>query len=139
MDGRCARTPQEAVAGPPANMAAPDFSAGEFEKWLNERLDSLGADREVYGSYILGVLHEEESDEEKSDALNDILSAFVVGTRRASCAPTRARSPTASCRTRSAHYAEPESCRCALYVVHLRREERAVRDWARQCNARGSV
>ncbi|KAK3520640.1 hypothetical protein QTP70_029536 [Hemibagrus guttatus] len=58
-------------------MAAPDFSAGEFEKWLNERLDGLGADREVYGAYILGVLQEEENDEEKSDALNGILSAFV--------------------------------------------------------------
>ncbi|XP_026772293.2 coiled-coil domain-containing protein 43 [Pangasianodon hypophthalmus] len=58
-------------------MAAPDFSAGEFEKWLNERLDGLGADREVYGAYILGVLQEEESDEEKSDALSGILSAFV--------------------------------------------------------------
>ncbi|XP_027016969.2 coiled-coil domain-containing protein 43 [Tachysurus fulvidraco] len=58
-------------------MAAPDFSAGEFKKWLNERLDELGADREVYGVYILGVLQEEESDEEKSDALNGILSAFV--------------------------------------------------------------
>lgn len=83
-------------------MAAPDFSAGEFEKWLDERLESLGADREVYGAYILGVLQEEESDEEKSDALNGILSAFVVGSRRDSRAPTRAQSPTASCRTRSA-------------------------------------
>lgn len=83
-------------------MAAPDFSAGEFEKWLNELLDGFGADREVYGVYILGVLQEEETDEEKSDALNGILSAFVVGTRRASRAPTRAQSPTASCCTSSA-------------------------------------
>ncbi|KAI5629428.1 coiled-coil domain-containing protein 43, partial [Silurus asotus] len=60
-----------------ANMAAPDFSAGEFEKWLYERLDGLGADREVYGAYILGVLHEEDSEEERSDALSGILSAFV--------------------------------------------------------------
>ncbi|KAI5097144.1 coiled-coil domain-containing protein 43 [Silurus meridionalis] len=58
-------------------MAAPDFSAGEFEKWLYERLDGLGADREVYGAYILGVLHEEDSEEERSDALSGILSAFV--------------------------------------------------------------
>ncbi|XP_060758072.1 coiled-coil domain-containing protein 43 isoform X2 [Neoarius graeffei] len=58
-------------------MAAPEFSAGEFEKWLNERLDGFGADREVYGAYILGVLQEEENDEEKSDALNSILAAFV--------------------------------------------------------------
>ncbi|XP_056262470.1 coiled-coil domain-containing protein 43 [Pseudoliparis swirei] len=58
-------------------MAAPATDAGEFESWLNDRLDSLEVDREVYGSYILGVLKEEESDEEKEDALQDILSAFL--------------------------------------------------------------
>lgn len=51
--------------------------AGEFESWLNDRLDSLEVDREVYGTYILGVLEEEESDEEREDALQGILSAFV--------------------------------------------------------------
>ncbi|CDQ74458.1 unnamed protein product [Oncorhynchus mykiss] len=51
--------------------------AGEFEKWLNDRLDSLEVDQEVYGAYILGILQEEESDEEKEDALLGILSAFL--------------------------------------------------------------
>lgn len=51
---------------------------GEFESWLNDRLDSLEVDRDVYGIYILGVLQEEETDEEKEDALKGILSAFVV-------------------------------------------------------------
>lgn len=50
----------------------------EFESWLNDRLDSLEVDRDVYGTYILGVLQEEETDEEKEDALKGILSAFVV-------------------------------------------------------------
>lgn len=59
-------------------MAAPGTDAGEFENWLNGRLDSLEVDREVYGSYILGVLQEEECDEEKEDAIRGILSAFVV-------------------------------------------------------------
>ncbi|XP_072299077.1 coiled-coil domain-containing protein 43 [Eucyclogobius newberryi] len=58
-------------------MAAPSSSTGEFETWLNERLDSLEVDREVYGAYILGVLREEENDEEKEDALQGILSAFL--------------------------------------------------------------
>ncbi|XP_061837952.2 coiled-coil domain-containing protein 43 [Nerophis lumbriciformis] len=58
-------------------MAAAVADAGEFESWLNERLDTLEADREVYGSYILGVLQEEESDEDKWDALQGILSAFL--------------------------------------------------------------
>ncbi|KAM6957641.1 coiled-coil domain-containing protein 43 [Aplochiton taeniatus] len=60
-----------------ANMAAPLTNAGEFENWLNDRLDSLEVDREVYGAYILGVLQEEETDEEKGDALQGILSAFL--------------------------------------------------------------
>lgn len=59
-------------------MAAPVTDAGDFESWLNDRLDSLEVDREVYGVYILGVLQEEESDEEKEDALQGILSAFLV-------------------------------------------------------------
>ncbi|MGH0124233.1 UNVERIFIED_CONTAM: hypothetical protein FKN15_024662 [Acipenser sinensis] len=54
-------------------MAAP----GEFESWLNNRLDSLEVDRDVYGSYILGVLQEEDSEEEKMDAIQSILSAFL--------------------------------------------------------------
>ncbi|XP_029292600.1 coiled-coil domain-containing protein 43 [Cottoperca gobio] len=58
-------------------MAAPVTDAGEFESWLNDRLDSLEVDREVYGAYILGVLQEEEIDEEKEDALQGILSAFL--------------------------------------------------------------
>ncbi|XP_033911719.2 coiled-coil domain-containing protein 43-like isoform X2 [Acipenser ruthenus] len=56
-----------------ANMAAP----GEFERWLNSRLDSLEVDRDVYGSYILGVLQEEDSEDEKMDAIQGILSAFL--------------------------------------------------------------
>ncbi|XP_019722096.1 coiled-coil domain-containing protein 43 isoform X2 [Hippocampus comes] len=66
------------VEGPQrAKMAAPEADAGDFERWLNERLDALEVDREVYGAYILGVLQEEESDEEKRDALQGILSAFL--------------------------------------------------------------
>lgn len=61
-----------------AKMAAPVTDTGEFETWLNDRLDSLEVDRDVYGTYILGVLQEEETDEEKEDALQGILSAFVV-------------------------------------------------------------
>ncbi|KAL0992795.1 hypothetical protein UPYG_G00098500 [Umbra pygmaea] len=58
-------------------MAASMADAGEFEKWLNHRLGSLEVDEEVYGAYILGVLQEEESDEDKEDALLGILSAFL--------------------------------------------------------------
>lgn len=61
-----------------AKMAAPVSDAGEFKSWLNDRLDSLEVDREVYGAYIVGILQEEDSDEEKKDALQGIFSAFVV-------------------------------------------------------------
>uniref|UniRef100_A0A8C7X4S4 Coiled-coil domain-containing protein 43 n=1 Tax=Oryzias sinensis TaxID=183150 RepID=A0A8C7X4S4_9TELE len=60
-----------------AKMAAPLTDAGEFEIWLNDRLDNLEVDQEVYGAYILGILQEEENDEEKEDALRGILSAFL--------------------------------------------------------------
>lgn len=59
-------------------MAAPGTDAGEFERWLNDRLDALEVDREVYGAYILGVLQEDESNEEKEETLQGILSAFLV-------------------------------------------------------------
>ncbi|XP_048848046.1 coiled-coil domain-containing protein 43 [Brienomyrus brachyistius] len=58
-------------------MAAPKELAGEFETWLNSRLDELEIDCDVYAVYILGVLQEEESDDEKLDALGGILSAFL--------------------------------------------------------------
>lgn len=73
---------------PDPKMAAPSevdaASSGEgdgggssFGSWLDERLEALGVDRAVYGAYILGVLQEEE-EEEKLDALQGILSAFLV-------------------------------------------------------------
>ena len=78
-----------------SKMAAPVADAGEFESWLNDLLDSLGVDREVYGTYILGVIEEEESDEEKEDALQGILSAFLVNIQ--SGVPRSAREAARSC------------------------------------------
>ncbi|KAG5854987.1 hypothetical protein ANANG_G00043900 [Anguilla anguilla] len=58
-------------------MAAPETGTSLFESWLNVRLESLEVDKDVYGAYILGVLQEEESEDEKIDALQGILSAFL--------------------------------------------------------------
>lgn len=77
----CADIPASLAGPQPGKMAAPLQIAGEFENWLNERLESLEVDREVYGAYILGVLQEEENDEEQKDALQGILSAFLVSAR----------------------------------------------------------
>ncbi|XP_026643772.1 coiled-coil domain-containing protein 43-like [Microtus ochrogaster] len=49
---------------------------GGFGSWLDGRLEALGVDQAVYGSYILGVLRDEE-EEENLDILQGILSAFL--------------------------------------------------------------
>ncbi|TEA30280.1 hypothetical protein DBR06_SOUSAS30210038 [Sousa chinensis] len=68
------------MAAPSAVAAAAsgesDGEGSGFESWLDGRLEALGVDRAVYGAYILGVLQEEE-EEEKLDALQGILSAFL--------------------------------------------------------------
>ncbi|XP_007093876.2 coiled-coil domain-containing protein 43 isoform X2 [Lynx canadensis] len=53
-----------------------DGGGSGFGSWLDGRLEALGVDRAVYGAYILGVLQEEE-EEERLDALQGILSAFL--------------------------------------------------------------
>lgn len=53
-----------------------DGGGSGFGSWLDGRLEALGMDRAVYGAYILGILQEEE-EEEKLDALQGILSAFL--------------------------------------------------------------
>ncbi|NXN03517.1 CCD43 protein, partial [Sylvia borin] len=45
--------------------------------WLAARLDALGLDRAVYGAYIEGLLREEESDEERLEALRAVLAACL--------------------------------------------------------------
>ncbi|XP_059725229.1 coiled-coil domain-containing protein 43 isoform X2 [Haemorhous mexicanus] len=48
-----------------------------FPAWLAARLDALGLDRAVYGAYIEGLLREEESDEERLEALRAVLAACL--------------------------------------------------------------
>lgn len=60
-----------------AAAVAGEGDGGGFGSWLDGRLEALGVDRAVYAAYILGVLQEEE-EEEKLDALQGILSAFLV-------------------------------------------------------------
>ncbi|XP_054989538.1 coiled-coil domain-containing protein 43 [Sorex araneus] len=67
--------PSEAAAAA-AGDGDGDGGSTNFGAWLDGRLEALGVDRAVYGAYILGVLQEEE-EEEKLDALQCILSAFL--------------------------------------------------------------
>uniref|UniRef100_A0A8C3UIR0 Coiled-coil domain-containing protein 43 n=1 Tax=Catharus ustulatus TaxID=91951 RepID=A0A8C3UIR0_CATUS len=65
-----------AIAVPiPAPMLVPD--PPPFPAWLAARLDALGLDRAVYGAYIEGLLREEESDEERLEALRAVLAACL--------------------------------------------------------------
>ncbi|KAM9520971.1 coiled-coil domain-containing protein 43 [Guaruba guarouba] len=59
-------------------MAAPcREAAARFAAWLAARLEALGLDRAVYGAYIQGLLREEESDEERLEALRGVLAACL--------------------------------------------------------------
>nr|XP_025963689.1 coiled-coil domain-containing protein 43 [Dromaius novaehollandiae] len=59
-------------------MAAPSAAeAGGFAAWLAGRLEALGLDRAVYSAYIQGLLREEESDEERLEALRGVLAACL--------------------------------------------------------------
>ncbi|NWZ71589.1 CCD43 protein, partial [Acrocephalus arundinaceus] len=59
----------------PAPILVPD--PPPFPAWLAARLDALGLDRTVYGAYIEGLLREEESDEERLEALRAVLAACL--------------------------------------------------------------
>lgn len=50
----------------------------DFEPWLNDKLKSLKTDEGVFGSYISGILESEDSIDDKRDALEGLLSEFVV-------------------------------------------------------------
>ncbi|KAM6368796.1 coiled-coil domain-containing protein 43 [Pluvialis apricaria] len=63
------------MAAPGGEAAA--IAAGGFEAWLAARLEVLGLDRAVYGAYIQGLLREEESDEERLEALRGVLAACL--------------------------------------------------------------
>ncbi|XP_067412326.1 coiled-coil domain-containing protein 43 [Emydura macquarii macquarii] len=67
------------MAAPSRGEAAAAAAAGPggFEPWLAGRLEGLGLDRAVYAAYIQGLLREEESDEERLDALHGVLAACL--------------------------------------------------------------
>ncbi|XP_013786408.1 coiled-coil domain-containing protein 43-like isoform X1 [Limulus polyphemus] len=51
-----------------------DTVSDSFEQWLNLQLSKLNTDQEVFGSYIKGILEGEETEDEKRDALEGILT-----------------------------------------------------------------
>lgn len=49
-----------------------------FAEWLSNKLKDLNTDENVFGSYITGILETEDTDEEKTDALQSILSEIIT-------------------------------------------------------------
>lgn len=53
-----------------------------FVTWLNLKLHELNTDESVFGSYILGILEGDETNEEKHEALQGILSEILVNIKK---------------------------------------------------------
>uniref|UniRef100_A0A6M2DGH4 Coiled-coil domain-containing protein 43 n=1 Tax=Xenopsylla cheopis TaxID=163159 RepID=A0A6M2DGH4_XENCH len=54
-------------------------AAGDnFSDWLNDKLQKLNTDETVFGTYITGILEGDESNEEKVEALEGILSEIIL-------------------------------------------------------------
>lgn len=49
-----------------------------FNAWLNGKLRDFNTDEGVFGSYIMGILEGDETNEEKTEALEGILSEILV-------------------------------------------------------------
>lgn len=49
-----------------------------FSIWLTDKLKELQTDENVFSAYIIGILEGDESNEEKSEALEEILSEIIV-------------------------------------------------------------
>ncbi|KAL1491064.1 hypothetical protein ABEB36_011717 [Hypothenemus hampei] len=58
-------------------MATAALENLEFTNWLDKKLQELNTDELVFGSYIRGILNGDETSEEKSEALQGILSEIV--------------------------------------------------------------
>lgn len=52
--------------------------ASEFEKYLKQKLKQIQLDENVFGEYIRGILDDQVSDDEKSEALEDVLAGVLV-------------------------------------------------------------
>lgn len=50
----------------------------DFSAWLDKKLKDLNTDEGVFGSYITGILDGDETYEEKTEALEGILSEIIV-------------------------------------------------------------
>ncbi|XP_029177995.1 coiled-coil domain-containing protein 43 [Nylanderia fulva] len=52
-------------------------TANSFDTWLSKKLQELNTDEGVFGTYIKGILESDESQDEKTEALESILSGIT--------------------------------------------------------------
>ncbi|CAL1683722.1 unnamed protein product [Lasius platythorax] len=52
-------------------------TANSFDAWLSEKLRELNTDEGVFGTYIKGILESDESEDEKTEALESILAGIT--------------------------------------------------------------
>lgn len=56
-------------------------ATANFDSWLSSKLQELKTDEGVFGSYIKGILEGDETDDEKTEALEGILAGITVRDR----------------------------------------------------------
>ncbi|XP_043474888.1 coiled-coil domain-containing protein 43 [Leptopilina heterotoma] len=52
-------------------------AVNSFDSWLSEKLQALNTDEGVFGSYIKGILEGDETEDEKTEALEGILAGIT--------------------------------------------------------------
>lgn len=52
-------------------------ATNSFDSWLSKKLQSLNTDEGVFGSYIKGILEGDETEDEKTEALEGILAGIT--------------------------------------------------------------
>lgn len=57
-------------------------AASSFDSWLSKKLQVLNTDESVFGSYIKGILEGDETEDEKTEALESILAGITVRSTR---------------------------------------------------------
>lgn len=60
-------------------------AANTFDAWLSKKLQALNTDEGVFGTYIRGILEGDESEDEKTEALESILAGITVREREREC------------------------------------------------------
>jgi len=53
-------------------------AASSFDAWLSKKLQALNTDEGVFGTYIRGILEGDETEDEKTEALESILAGITV-------------------------------------------------------------